>query len=348
MPACAPFSPRTTRLTDIEVIVADGGSTDRTRGIVGAIAERDPRVRLIDNPGRMQAAGLNRAIQASRGRHHRASGRPRRMGARSPPALGRDPPFQRGRQRRRSSGGHRRRRARPRDRPCHELAIRGRRRSIPLLRTRGGHANRLSRHVPPQRIRTRRPLRRGVPASRGLRAQRTDTRRPGGRIVFSPEIRTRYHVRSGLRRSAASTTGTGAGKVRVARAQPRGHPPVSPGRSGAGRCDSGDGRDGGDRAGPAPGARRRRCLPGGVRYRRPAGGSRRIASTCAMRIPAAFAVMHVAWGAGFWAGVVEAARGIETGGGSPPPLPSSAANELRPGAGTRIVRRVAPRVASYD
>ena len=50
-----------------EVIVADGGSTDRTRDIVGAIARRDPRVCLIDNPGRMQAAGLNRAILASCG-----------------------------------------------------------------------------------------------------------------------------------------------------------------------------------------------------------------------------------------------------------------------------------------
>jgi hypothetical protein len=38
------------------------------------------------------------------------------------------------------------------------------------------------------------------------------------------------------------------------------------------------------------------------------------------RIPAAFVVMHVAWGAGFWAGALEAARGTETGGGSPPPL----------------------------
>ena len=39
------------------------------------------------------------------------------------------------------------------------------------------------------------------------------------------------------------------------------------------------------------------------------------------RIPAAFAVMHVAWGAGFWSAVIEAARGRETGGGSPPRLP---------------------------
>jgi hypothetical protein len=33
--------------------------------------------------------------------------------------------------------------------------------------------------------------------------------------------------------------------------------------------------------------------------------------------------MHLAWGTGFWAGVLEALRGVETGGGSPPQLPAS-------------------------
>ena len=40
-----------------------------------------------------------------------------------------------------------------------------------------------------------------------------------------------------------------------------------------------------------------------------------------LRISAAFAVMHFAWGAGFWAGVGETVRGTQTGGGSPPRLP---------------------------
>jgi hypothetical protein len=41
------------------------------------------------------------------------------------------------------------------------------------------------------------------------------------------------------------------------------------------------------------------------------------------RIPATFVVMHVAWGVGFWAGVLEAVRGVKTGGGSPPELPAT-------------------------
>lgn len=43
----------------LEVLVLDGGSTDATRSVVGAIAERDPRVRLLDNPGRLQSAACN-------------------------------------------------------------------------------------------------------------------------------------------------------------------------------------------------------------------------------------------------------------------------------------------------
>ena len=50
-----------------EVIVADGGSTDRTRAIVESTSVLHPNVRLIDNPGRTQAHGLNLAILASRG-----------------------------------------------------------------------------------------------------------------------------------------------------------------------------------------------------------------------------------------------------------------------------------------
>lgn len=45
------------------VVVADGGSTDRTCEIVTALAERDPRVQLVRNPQRIQSAAVNRAAR---------------------------------------------------------------------------------------------------------------------------------------------------------------------------------------------------------------------------------------------------------------------------------------------
>ena len=56
-----PLAPR------LEILIAVGPSTDRTRDAVLAIAARDPRVRLIDNPAKSIPAGLNAAIRASRG-----------------------------------------------------------------------------------------------------------------------------------------------------------------------------------------------------------------------------------------------------------------------------------------
>lgn len=43
-------------------IVADGGSTDETRAIVKTLASRYPRLRLVDNPDRLQGAGTNLAV----------------------------------------------------------------------------------------------------------------------------------------------------------------------------------------------------------------------------------------------------------------------------------------------
>lgn len=47
----------------IEVLVIDGGSTDRTRELAAA----DPRVRLLDNPRRIQAVALNLALAEAQG-----------------------------------------------------------------------------------------------------------------------------------------------------------------------------------------------------------------------------------------------------------------------------------------
>ena len=63
------------------------------------------------------------------------------------------------------------------------------------------------------------PLRRGLSAPRGLRAQRTYPRdRRADRL--QPRIRTRYHVRSGLAALGRQYFRYGRGKVRVARAAP--------------------------------------------------------------------------------------------------------------------------------
>jgi succinoglycan biosynthesis protein ExoA len=51
----------------MEVLVADGMSGDGTRELARGYAERDARVRCIDNPRRITPSALNRALEAARG-----------------------------------------------------------------------------------------------------------------------------------------------------------------------------------------------------------------------------------------------------------------------------------------
>ncbi len=51
----------------IEVIVADGGSTDRTRALVAEYPSRFRRLQLVDNPRRITVGGLNAGMEASQG-----------------------------------------------------------------------------------------------------------------------------------------------------------------------------------------------------------------------------------------------------------------------------------------
>jgi len=52
----------------LEIVVADGGSTDGTRArLAAARARAGERVRLLDNPGRLQAHGLGLAARHARG-----------------------------------------------------------------------------------------------------------------------------------------------------------------------------------------------------------------------------------------------------------------------------------------
>jgi succinoglycan biosynthesis protein ExoA len=48
---------------NLRIVVADGGSTDNSRAIIKHLAERDRRIVLLDNPLRIQAAGINAAVQ---------------------------------------------------------------------------------------------------------------------------------------------------------------------------------------------------------------------------------------------------------------------------------------------
>jgi glycosyltransferase involved in cell wall biosynthesis len=53
----------------LEVIVADGMSTDETRDIVEALQVRHPNLYLVDNPDRIVSAGLNAALRRARGEY---------------------------------------------------------------------------------------------------------------------------------------------------------------------------------------------------------------------------------------------------------------------------------------
>jgi len=51
----------------IEIAIADGRSTDRTREIIAQLAAADPRIHVIDNPARLQAAGLGLIVKQAAG-----------------------------------------------------------------------------------------------------------------------------------------------------------------------------------------------------------------------------------------------------------------------------------------
>jgi succinoglycan biosynthesis protein ExoA len=52
---------------NIEVLIADGRSTDKTRDIINTLSKDDPRIRIIDNPDKLQAPGLNRIVKVATG-----------------------------------------------------------------------------------------------------------------------------------------------------------------------------------------------------------------------------------------------------------------------------------------
>jgi glycosyltransferase involved in cell wall biosynthesis len=54
---------------DFEIIVADGMSDDGTREILSRLAQKHPRLRIVDNVQRITPCGMNAGIRAARGRY---------------------------------------------------------------------------------------------------------------------------------------------------------------------------------------------------------------------------------------------------------------------------------------
>jgi glycosyltransferase involved in cell wall biosynthesis len=51
----------------VEILTLDGGSTDGTQAIIEEMSLQDPRIRLLHNPGRIQATALNIGIRQAKG-----------------------------------------------------------------------------------------------------------------------------------------------------------------------------------------------------------------------------------------------------------------------------------------
>jgi glycosyltransferase involved in cell wall biosynthesis len=51
----------------VEILVADGGSSDQTRTLIAEYQQKDPRVKLVENPERIQSFGLNHMIAIASG-----------------------------------------------------------------------------------------------------------------------------------------------------------------------------------------------------------------------------------------------------------------------------------------
>ena len=303
-----------------EVIVADGGSTDRTQAIVESTSVLHPNVRLIDNPGRTQAHGLNLAILASRGEfiarqdgHAEWSPHHLRRSIELLLETGAD-----------NVGG----RADGEGAGVTGRAIaRAMRSPFGVGGARYRYSNRLEElpTVFPGTFRRTAFERVGLydeayPPHEDYELNHR-IRQTGGRVLFSPDIPTRYWVRESVPALARQYFRYGRSKVRVARASLGViHPyhlaaptlvAAIPVAAALGFTRRGRRAVAGGAAGYAVA-----CIAAGID-----AGAGETASV-RVRIPGIFPVLHIAWGTGFWVGVAEAALRIDIGGGSPPVLPS--------------------------
>ncbi|WP_210494701.1 glycosyltransferase [Patulibacter sp. SYSU D01012] len=69
LPRCVPAMLAQDLDGTFELLFVDGGSRDRTVPLLLELQARDPRIRVLRNPRRTTAHGLNVALRAARGRH---------------------------------------------------------------------------------------------------------------------------------------------------------------------------------------------------------------------------------------------------------------------------------------
>jgi succinoglycan biosynthesis protein ExoA len=302
-----------------EVIVADGGSTDRTRAIVEETAVRYPNIRLIHNPGRTQAHGLNLGILASTGEYiarqdGHAEWSPHHL-RRSIELLletGAD-----------NVGGRA-------DGDARSATGRAIARAMRSPFGVGGARYRYSDRV--EELPTVFPgtFRRTAFERVGLYDEAYPPhedyelnhriRESGGKVLFSPDIPTRYWVRESIGALSRQYFRYGRSKVRVARASLgviRPYHLAAPALVAAMPVAA---------VLSVTKGGRRVVVAGGVVYAAAcvAAGAQAGAGepiSVRIRIPAIFPVLHLSWGSGFWMGVGEAALRRDTGGGSPESLP---------------------------
>lgn len=302
-----------------EVIVADGGSTDRTRSIVSSIASRHPRVRVLDNPARTQASGLNLAILASTGEfiarqdgHAEWTNHHLSRSVELLVASGAD-----------NVGGRA-------DGVGHGVTARAIACAMRSPFGVGGARFRYSNRAGDVATVFPGTFRRSALERVGLFDEAYPPhedyelnhriRQSGGRVLYSPDIPTRYHVRDSVAGLARQYFRYGRAKVRVARTTPgviRPYHLAPPAMVVTVPMLAALAAGGRARRAAALGAASyvAGCIVAGVRCSRGEEPSVRI------RIPIMFAVLHGAWGLGFWAGVAEAAARVPVGGGAPPALP---------------------------